>query len=74
MSYYPDASATGFQFRKFSYSGGNENCVEYALNLPRGVAVADSKNPSGPALSFTAAAHQAFITAVATGEFDLGLI
>ncbi|MFC5661847.1 DUF397 domain-containing protein [Kitasatospora misakiensis] len=74
MSHYPDASATGFSFRKSSYSGGNENCVEYALGLPHGVAVADSKNPSGPALSFTAAAHSAFIAAVANGEFDFGLL
>ncbi|WP_053646391.1 DUF397 domain-containing protein [Streptomyces sp. XY431] len=74
MSHFPDASATGFDYRKSSYSGGNENCVEYALDLRHGVAVADSKNPSGPALSFTATAHTAFITAVANGEFDFDLL
>ncbi|MFB8236073.1 DUF397 domain-containing protein [Kitasatospora purpeofusca] len=72
MSHYPDASATGFAFRKSSYSGGNENCVEYAL-LPHGVAVTDSKNPTGPALPFSSAAHTAFIAAVANGEFDFDL-
>ncbi|MGW1173757.1 DUF397 domain-containing protein [Kitasatospora sp. NPDC002543] len=59
-------------FKKSSYSGGNENCVEYAL-LPRTVAVRDSKDPSGPALAFERAAHLSFIAAVATGEFDFGL-
>ncbi|MFJ9947329.1 DUF397 domain-containing protein [Kitasatospora sp. NPDC091207] len=34
----------------------------------------DSKNPSGPALAFTAAAHTAFVTAVTAGEFDFDLL
>ncbi|MFJ6378668.1 DUF397 domain-containing protein [Kitasatospora sp. NPDC092039] len=73
MTHYPDAEATGFTFRKSSYSGGNENCVEYAL-LPEAVAVRDSKDPSGPALAFDHTAHAAFIAAVGTGEFDFGLL
>ncbi|MFE7529146.1 DUF397 domain-containing protein [Kitasatospora sp. NPDC057542] len=73
MTHYPDAEATGFTFRKSSYSGGNENCLEYAI-LPEAVAVRDSKDPSGPALAFGRAAHAAFIAAVATGEFDFGLL
>ncbi|MFJ9774702.1 DUF397 domain-containing protein [Kitasatospora sp. NPDC101157] len=71
--YYPDASATGLAFRKSSYSGGNDNCVEFAP-LPETVAVRDSKDPSGPALAFDLAAHEAFINAVAAGEFDFGLV
>ncbi|MFE2726761.1 DUF397 domain-containing protein [Kitasatospora sp. NPDC059327] len=74
MSHYPDASDTGFAFRKSSHSGGNENCVEFALSLPHEVAVRDSKNPSGPAIAFSTAAHAAFITAVTAGEFDFGLL
>ncbi|MFJ7907191.1 DUF397 domain-containing protein [Kitasatospora sp. NPDC096204] len=73
MTHYSNAAATGFTFRTSSYSGGNEDCVEYAL-LPGAVAVRDSKDPSGPALAFDRAAHAAFITAVADGEFDFGLI
>ncbi|MEU9041024.1 MULTISPECIES: DUF397 domain-containing protein [unclassified Kitasatospora] len=71
--YYPDASTTGFDFKKSSYSGGNENCVEFAI-LPETVAIRDSKDHNGPALSFDRAAHAAFVNAVATGEFDFGLL
>ncbi|MFD9691277.1 DUF397 domain-containing protein [Kitasatospora sp. NPDC059146] len=73
MTHYPDASATGFSFEKSSYSGGNENCVEYAF-LTEAVAVRDSKDPSGPALAFDRAAHEAFIKAISAGEFEFGLL
>ncbi|MFJ6617989.1 DUF397 domain-containing protein [Kitasatospora sp. NPDC091335] len=73
MTHYSNAAATGFTFRKSSYSGGNENCVEYAL-LPEAIAVRDSKDPSGPALAFDRAAHSSFIAAISTGEFDFGLL
>ena len=73
MTHYPDASATGFAFRKSTYSGGNENCVECAF-LPTEIAIRDSKDPSGPALAFDQAAHSAFINAVAAGKFDFGLV
>ncbi|MFB7908648.1 DUF397 domain-containing protein [Kitasatospora sp. NPDC056076] len=71
--YYPDASATGLAFRKSSYSGGNDNCVEFAF-LPESVAVRDSKDPSGPALAFDRAAHEAFLKAISAGEFEFGLL
>ena len=38
-------------WRKSSYSGGANNCVEVAANLPGIVAVRDSKDPFGPALT-----------------------
>ncbi|MBU3863557.1 DUF397 domain-containing protein [Streptomyces sp. 4503] len=41
---------TTFVFRKSSYSGGEEECVEVATNLPGTVAIRDSKNPGGPIL------------------------
>ncbi|MFH8385025.1 DUF397 domain-containing protein [Kitasatospora sp. NPDC018058] len=72
--YYPDASATGFVFKKSSYSGGNDNCVEIAIPSERVSYVRDSKDPKGPALGFDRAAHEAFIHAVAAGEFDFGLL
>jgi hypothetical protein len=55
---------------KSSYSTLKGNCVEVA-DLDHGDrAVRDSKNPSGPALTFTAAAWSAFTTGVRTGQFD----
>ena len=40
-------------------SGGD--CVEVAGNLPGGVGVRDSKDPTGPALVFGPAAWRAFV-------------
>ncbi len=44
---------SGAAWRKSSYSGVNNNCVEVAGNLPAIVAVRDSQDPDGPALAFT---------------------
>ncbi|MGH3683849.1 MAG: DUF397 domain-containing protein [Pseudonocardiaceae bacterium] len=57
-------------WRTSSYSTGQGgNCVEVA-GLEGGRAVRDSKNPTGPALRFTAAEWVAFTTGVRAGEFD----
>ncbi|MEU1883352.1 DUF397 domain-containing protein [Streptosporangium sp. NPDC020072] len=61
---------TGAEFRKSTLSGGNNNCVEVATNLPNLIAVRDSKNPSGPALAFTPAQWRSFIGRINTGTFD----
>ena len=54
---------------KSSYSGANGgDCVELGLGMPDVAPVRDSKDPSGPALTFTPAAWSAFVTAVRTGE------
>jgi Domain of unknown function (DUF397) len=50
---------TGAIWRK-AFASGNGNCVEVAVNLPGVVAVRDSKDPAGPALTFTPAAWHAF--------------
>ena len=47
-------------WRKASASTNAGNCVEVAVNLPGVVAVRDSKDPAGPALTFTPAAWRAF--------------
>ena len=63
---------TGARWRKSSWSGNNGgNCVEVARNLPRVVAVRDSKDPEGPKLVFAPAEWEAFTDGVRAGEFDL---
>lgn len=54
-------------WRKSSYSSSSGGaCVEVARNLPSLVALRDSKDPEGPALAFTSAGWQEFISAVKT--------
>ncbi|MEO3781452.1 DUF397 domain-containing protein [Micromonospora sp. B11E3] len=55
------ADLTGARWRKSTRSGGNGGeCVEVADNLPGLVAVRDSKDPAGPALTFAPAAWVSF--------------
>ncbi|MFD0883594.1 DUF397 domain-containing protein [Streptosporangium algeriense] len=61
---------TGAEFHKSSLSGTHDDCVEVAANLPGLVAVRDSKDPSGPALAFSAPEWNAFVAGVKTGTFD----
>ncbi|MGW4897675.1 DUF397 domain-containing protein [Kitasatospora sp. NPDC004240] len=75
MSHHPEALSVKLAYHKSSYSGGDENCVEISAVPHNPLAyIRDSKDPDGPALAFTTAAHTAFITAVAQGEFDFGLL
>jgi hypothetical protein len=55
-------------WRKSSYSSATGNCVEVAWNLPGVVAVRDSKNPAGPALTISPRAWTAFIASVRAGQ------
>ena len=60
-------------WRKSTRSGGTGgNCVEVACNLPRVVAVRDSKDPQGPRLVFTPDQWRVFTAVVKAGEFQLG--
>ena len=64
---------TGAVWRKSSYSSANGGaCVEVARNLPGVVAVRDSKDPDGPALTVSPAQWQSFTAAVRDGKFGRG--
>ncbi|MEV4094340.1 DUF397 domain-containing protein [Streptosporangium saharense] len=65
-----DSRLADARFRKSSLSGGYDNCVEVATNLPGLIAVRDSKDPSGPTLAFTPTQWRSFIGRVNTGTFD----
>ncbi len=54
---------------KSSYSGPQGNCVEVAQMRDGGVAVRNSRHPDGPALLFTAAEWDAFLSGALDGEF-----
>ncbi len=59
---------TGATWFKSTRSANNGQCVEVAF-VDGDVAVRDSKNPTGPALVFSASEWSAFIAGVAAGEF-----
>lgn len=63
----------GTRYRKSSYSGANNNCVEVAIEVAAtlSVCVRDTKDAARTTLRFTAAEWEAFIAGVKDGEFDL---
>ncbi|MFE3797231.1 DUF397 domain-containing protein [Nocardia tengchongensis] len=55
---------------KSTYSQAQGECVEVAFLDSGRVGVRDSKNPTGPALTFTPGEWDAFTLGVKDGEFD----
>ncbi|WBB79744.1 DUF397 domain-containing protein [Micromonospora sp. WMMD882] len=53
---------TGAAWRKSTRSSSQGNCVEVAANIAGLVAVRDSKDQRGPALVFTPAGWDAFLS------------
>ncbi|WP_030059688.1 MULTISPECIES: DUF397 domain-containing protein [Streptomyces] len=62
----PEISTRGWY--KSSYSAQATECVETGHVVTSGMAVRDSKDPNGPALTFPADAWTAFVTAIKSGE------
>lgn len=53
---------------KSRYSGQNGSCLEVARNIPGIVAVRDSKDRSGSALTFTPGQWQAFMARIKSDQ------
>ena len=66
-----DKSMTTSEWRTSSYStGADSTCVEVSMHAT-GVAVRDSKNPTGPVLMFTKQEWRVFLLGVRSNEFDV---
>ncbi|MFI8081463.1 DUF397 domain-containing protein [Kitasatospora sp. NPDC086009] len=73
MSSTSDAVAVDLSaamWRKSTYSGPDNECVEVADGVPGVTPVRDSKDPEGPALVFPAEAWLAFVAGIKGGEFS----
>ncbi|WP_433889861.1 DUF397 domain-containing protein [Streptomyces sp. CA-111067] len=56
-------------WRKSSYSGSTNDCVEIADGTSGVVPVRDSKDPEGPSLAFSGEAWTAFVGALKSDRF-----
>ncbi|WP_395296631.1 DUF397 domain-containing protein [Kitasatospora hibisci] len=58
----------GAHWRKSTHSNGDGDCIEVADGYTEIVPVRDSKDPNGPALTFTADAWRSFVASIRAGE------
>ena len=61
----------GRQWRKSSHSAMNGNCVEVRAPEDNVVKVRDSKNKTGPVLTFTPRDWAEFLRTAKSGGFDI---
>lgn len=64
-----DLSRAAWRKSSRSNDGVDGNCVEVA-ELADGIALRDSKHPTGPVLVFPGAEWRAFLSGTRTGQFD----
>lgn len=65
-----DGTALGQDWRKSSYSGSGNNCVEVAWPAAGVVAVRDTKDSQGTPLAFGPQQWRRFAAGVKAGRFD----
>jgi Domain of unknown function (DUF397) len=68
----PDADLSRAVWRKSARSNNGGACVEVATNLPGIVAIRDSKDPDGPALTFSSDDWRTFIRGLKRQQFNIG--
>jgi len=66
----PATELADVTWQKSQYSNPNGACVEVAVLADGGIAVRNSRFPSGPALVYTRAEIAAFLAGAKDGEFD----
>src|SRR5215471_9454976 len=66
----PADQLTSARWRKSQASNPSGSCVEVAALDDGGVAMRNSRHPSGPALVYTRAEIAAFLAGAKAGEFD----
>ncbi|MDX6391423.1 MAG: hypothetical protein QOJ73_2486 [Streptosporangiaceae bacterium] len=66
----PQVDLSRAVWRKSARSNNGGACVEVATNLPGIVAVRDSKDPDGPALTFSSHDWRAFIRKLKRQQFN----
>jgi hypothetical protein len=66
----PADQLASVRWRKSRASNPTGSCVEVAELADGAIAVRNSRHPSGPALIYTRAEVEAFLTGVKNGEFD----
>ncbi|MDO3687659.1 DUF397 domain-containing protein [Micromonospora sp. C28ISP2-4] len=64
-----EANQATVTWRKSTRSNGSGDCVEVADGLPGVVGLRDSKDPTGPALTFDRAAWSTFVASVKQRSF-----